>query len=41
MAMAKKITKAKAYAAAEKVESKSEKAKELKKGMSILKGKKK
>jgi hypothetical protein len=39
MAM-KKITKAKAYAAAEKAEPKAEKAKELKKGMSILKGKK-
>jgi hypothetical protein len=39
MAAAKKITKAKAYAAAEKAEPKAEKARELKKGMSILKKK--
>lgn len=39
MAAAKKINKAKAYAAAERVESKVEKAKELKKGMAILKKK--
>ena len=38
MAM-KKISKAKAYAAAERVESKVEKAKELKKGIAILKKK--
>ena len=36
-----KISKAKAYAAAEKAESKSEKKKELAKGMKILKAKKK
>ena len=35
----KKISKIKAYAAAEKVEPKAEKAKELKKGMAILKKK--
>ena len=34
-----KISKAKAYAAAEKAESKSEKKKELAKGMKILKAK--
>jgi hypothetical protein len=39
MAAAKKITKAKAYAAAEKAEPKAEKAKELKKGMAMLKKK--
>ena len=39
MAAAKKITKAKAYAAAEKAEPKAEKAKELKKGMTMLKKK--
>lgn len=41
MAAAKKITKAKAYAAAEKAEPKAEKARELKKGMAILKKKSK
>lgn len=44
MATAKKATpamKKKAYAMAEKVESKVEKAKELKKGLSMLKSKKK
>jgi len=35
----KKISKAKAYAAAEKAEPKAEKARELKKGMAILKKK--
>jgi len=39
MATAKKITKAKVYAAAEKAEPKKEKAAELKKGMAILKKK--
>ena len=40
----KKVTpavKKKAYAAAEKIESKVEKAKELKKGLSLIKGGKK
>ena len=44
MATAKKATpamKKKAYAMGEKVESKVEKAKELKKGLSMLKSKKK
>jgi hypothetical protein len=39
MAAAKKISKVKAYAAAEKAEPKAEKARELKKGMAILKKK--
>jgi len=39
MAAKKKITKAAAYAAAEKAEPKAEKARELKKGMAILKKK--
>ena len=39
MATKKKITKIAAYAAAEKAEPKAEKARELKKGMAIIKKK--